>query len=58
VLTTIGSLCVLGAAVLFLPALLYAAAHMRVKKETARIEAKKTTKPESKSPMKGDKEGL
>jgi predicted RND superfamily exporter protein len=33
VLTTIGSLCVLGAAVLFLPALLYAAARMRAGKE-------------------------
>jgi len=35
VLTTIGSLCVLGAAVLFLPALLHAAAHMRARKENS-----------------------
>jgi hypothetical protein len=34
-LTTIGSLCVLGAAVLFLPALLHAAEHMRTWKRTS-----------------------
>jgi hypothetical protein len=34
-LTTIGSLCVLGAAVLFLPALLYAAARMRARRENS-----------------------
>ena len=56
VLTTIGSLCVLGAAVLFLPALLYVAAHVRAGKENSPDRSQKDHEAGKPLPMKGDKE--
>ncbi len=56
-LTTIGSLCVLGAAVLFLPALLHVAPHMRAKREDIPDRCQRRPRTHAPPPMKDDKEG-
>ncbi len=54
-LTTIGSLCVLGAAVLFLPAFLYAAASMRAGKGNSPVKGQEDHEAHKPSQMNGDK---
>jgi hypothetical protein len=54
-LTTIGSLCVLGAAVFFLPAFLHAAASMRVGKKGDGERSQQDREARKPQQMKGDK---